>query len=331
MINIRSLQLFYYVARHSGVSQAAKHMPYGIQQPALSEQMIELEQQLQAVLFQRRPFQLTASGQVLYAYLQPFFDGLDRVTDSLRNGAPDLIRMGASPVVLRDYLPDIFRSLQRRFSRLSFTLRDGLPPQLERLLGDQEIDLAVMVREGKPPPNCVAESLIQLPLVLLVHRDSPIQSAEELWREDRIAATLIAPSEGDVVTRHFRRGLAQRGVEWKVGLELSSFGVIETYARQGFGVGLSVGIPHRPRPEGLRELALDGFPSLDLAMIWHRPPNPAVLALMAELRKTAAELKRQPARSPDRSQRVDPGRPAPRRARALGRPPTPPRRSRLDA
>jgi hypothetical protein len=49
MNNIRSLQLFYYVARHGGVSQAAKHMPYGIQQPALSEQMIELEQQLESV------------------------------------------------------------------------------------------------------------------------------------------------------------------------------------------------------------------------------------------------------------------------------------------
>ncbi|MDB6037055.1 MAG: benM 1, partial [Verrucomicrobiales bacterium] len=59
-MNIHHLELFYYVARNRGISEAVRKMPYGIQQPALSVQIFQLEQSLGKTLFQRRPFQLTA-------------------------------------------------------------------------------------------------------------------------------------------------------------------------------------------------------------------------------------------------------------------------------
>ena len=37
-MNVHHLELFYYVARHGGISQAVRHIPYGIQQPAVSGQ-----------------------------------------------------------------------------------------------------------------------------------------------------------------------------------------------------------------------------------------------------------------------------------------------------
>jgi DNA-binding transcriptional LysR family regulator len=42
-MNVHHLELFYYVARHGGVSAAARAMPYGIQQPAISAQILQLE------------------------------------------------------------------------------------------------------------------------------------------------------------------------------------------------------------------------------------------------------------------------------------------------
>ena len=35
-MNVHHLELFYHVAKYGGVSAAARHMPYGIQQPAIS-------------------------------------------------------------------------------------------------------------------------------------------------------------------------------------------------------------------------------------------------------------------------------------------------------
>lgn len=72
-MNVHHLELFYYVARHGGISQAVRNMPYGIQQPAMSGQIINLEEFLGVTLFQRRPFQLTAAGEDLYRFIGPFF------------------------------------------------------------------------------------------------------------------------------------------------------------------------------------------------------------------------------------------------------------------
>ena len=58
-MNVHHLELFYYVARYGGISRAVRRMPYGIQQPAVSSQLLLLEQDLGKKLFERIPFRLS--------------------------------------------------------------------------------------------------------------------------------------------------------------------------------------------------------------------------------------------------------------------------------
>src|SRR5512143_2317127 len=82
-MNVHHLELFYYVARHGGISRAVRHMPYGIQQPAVSSQILMLEQDLGKKLFDRTPFNLTAEGEQLYAFVRPFFENLGPMAHQL--------------------------------------------------------------------------------------------------------------------------------------------------------------------------------------------------------------------------------------------------------
>src|SRR4030095_11968269 len=141
-MNIHHLELFYYVASHGGISEAVRNMPYGIQQPAISGQILQLEEFLGVTLFQRRPFGLTAQGQELYTFIQPFFDNINAMADKLRGGISQHIRIGASEVVLRDYLPPVLQTLRGQFPQLKLTLREGYQPQLESWLSKQEIAFA---------------------------------------------------------------------------------------------------------------------------------------------------------------------------------------------
>ena len=75
MLNVHHLELFFYVARHGGITAALPHIPYGIQQPAVSAQIAQLEEHLGAKLFERRPFALTRAGQMAYEFAAPFFRG----------------------------------------------------------------------------------------------------------------------------------------------------------------------------------------------------------------------------------------------------------------
>ena len=77
-MNIHHLELFYYVARFGGITEAVRNMPYGIQQPAISGQVAQLEEHLGVTLFHRRPFALTAQGEKLYKFIQPFFSKIGR-------------------------------------------------------------------------------------------------------------------------------------------------------------------------------------------------------------------------------------------------------------
>src|SRR3954462_15102852 len=83
-MNVHHLELFYYVARHGGISAAVRHIPYGIQQPAVSGQMRALEEDVKAKLFERTPFRLTPAGERLYAHVQPFMENLASLTAQLQ-------------------------------------------------------------------------------------------------------------------------------------------------------------------------------------------------------------------------------------------------------
>src|ERR687892_712915 len=98
-MNIHHLELFYYVARHGGISEAVRNIPYGIQQPAVSAQILQLEDTLGVTLFQRRPFALTPPGEKLYEFIRPFFQNLDVVEEQIRGGSAQQIRIGASEIV----------------------------------------------------------------------------------------------------------------------------------------------------------------------------------------------------------------------------------------
>src|SRR6185503_14658700 len=203
-MNIHHLELFYYVARHGGISEAVRNMPYGIQQPAMSGQIIQLEESLGASLFQRRPFALTAQGEELYNFIAPFFDNLEPMAEKIRGGVSQHIRIGASEIVLRDYLPDVLQSMESDFPKLRITLREGYQPELESWLCKRELDLAITVLSGKPTTGIEALPLFKLPLVLLVPRNSRWKSAAELWTHRKIKDVLICLPANESICKSFQ-------------------------------------------------------------------------------------------------------------------------------
>ena len=206
-MNIHHLELFYYVARHGGIMEAVRNIPYGIQQPAVSGQVAQLEEYLGVTLFQRRPFALTPPGEKLYQFIQPFFSNLEAVASELQGGRVRQIRIGASTTVLRDHLPEVFQSVRRKYPNLKIALREGYHPDLESLLQREELDLAVTLIQKKAAPGIHSLELLKLPLVLLVEKNSKVTAAEQLWKRDKIEEPLICLPEAEAISKHFQQGL----------------------------------------------------------------------------------------------------------------------------
>ena len=289
-MNIHHLELFYYVAKHGGISEAVRNIPYGIQQPAMSGQIIQLEDFLGVTLFQRRPFALTAPGEDLYQFVKPFFDNLGATADKLRGGVSQQIRIGASEIVLRDYLPPILQAVRKKFPKLKVTLREGYQPQLESWLQKQELDLAITLLDGKPPSGANALALFKLPLVLVVEKNSKIKAAQELWTRDRIEETLVSLPTNESIYKYFQQGLSRLKVDWFTGIEVGTVELVETYVANGYGIGLSVAIPKTQHKPQIRLLPLEDFPSVTFGVIWQGKLKPITQAFLATIQDAARVL-----------------------------------------
>jgi len=289
-MNIHHAELFYYVARHGGISEAVRNMPYGIQQPAISGQIIQLEEFLGVTLFHRRPFALTPAGEELYQFIKPFFDNLMPMAEKLRGGVAQHIRVAASEIVLRDYLPGIIQQTRQLFPKLKVTLREGYDPQVVTWLQRQEIDLSIGLLGSKPPSGISALPMFKLPLVLMVPKKSKLKSAEDLWRQDRILETLITVPSNEPVCRAFQEGLAKRKVDWFSGIEVSTLDLVQTYVVNGYGIGVTVGIPKAKCHSQVRLLTLDGFPLTTFGVLLQGRRTPVMETLLKMVAQAAHDV-----------------------------------------
>ncbi|RYD81623.1 MAG: LysR family transcriptional regulator [Verrucomicrobiaceae bacterium] len=289
-MNIHHLELFYYVAKHGGVSAAARHIPYGIQQPAISAQVIQLEDDLGTTLFQRRPFKLTAAGEELLRFIEPFFGGLDAIGKKLRGGAEVRVRIGAPAQIQRDYLPRLLKAARAKHPELTFTFFSGGLEQIEAQLLAQEIDIGLAPLHGKRPEGIKQQEMVRLPLQLLVHESSNWSSAEDLWGLDRIQEPLVTLASHEPMCRLFMEELGRRKVEWFPSLELSSLELVARYVAEEFGIGLMVCPPEAPMPPNTRLLQLPGFPEVPFGALWSGRITPAQQALLEEAQKVASAM-----------------------------------------
>jgi len=289
-MNIHHLELFYYVARHGGITEAVRNMPYGIQQPAISGQVAQLEEHLGLTLFHRRPFALTAAGDKLYKFIQPFFSNLDGLEKELQGGQAQHIRIGASTIVLRDHLPELVQQARKKFPHLRVALREGYQAELESLLLREEIDMAVTLIEKRATPGISSQVLLELPMVLLVPRASKLTDAEQLWKQDPITEPLICMPTAEVITKNLQQALSKRGVDWFPSIEVSSLDLIQTYVSNGFGIGIAVQIPGVKIDPGVRLVPLTDFPKVAVGALWSGRPSPLIQTFVDLLQHRARLL-----------------------------------------
>jgi DNA-binding transcriptional LysR family regulator len=289
-MNIHHLELFYHVARCRGVSAAARQMPYGIQQPAISAQILQLEDSLGKTLFHRRPFELTTEGETLFAFVEPFFLKLPAIAERIRGGADHSLRISCPEIVQRDYLPALLAGVRARSPGFHFTLESGRYEEIQSRLRSGQIDIGLSTSLGAKDEDIRHHELLRLPLVLLVQKNGP-SSADEILGLDRIDLPLVTLPRGESAVIAFQQELQQRKIEWFPMLELASLDLVARFVSEGYGAGLVLDIPGIKRPPGLRALPLQGFPEISFYALTLGSHSPMVELFINEAIRVIAGMK----------------------------------------
>jgi len=290
MLNLHHLELFYYVARHGGIVQACRHMPYGVQQPAVSAQIIRLEEELGTSLFRRRPFQLTPAGRDLFEGIAAFFGNLPELEEKLRGGTHRMLRLAGLTGVMRDQAPELLARMKKRHPASRLTVQEASQKQAEQLILQGDADLAVTVLDDALPTGIRSRQLARLPLVLWVKDDSPFRTAAQAIAAGGAGSLdLVSLGSHELLPRLFKRGLEKLGRAWPIAIQVSSAELVGPYVERGLGAGLTVATPHLPIPAGLRAIPLKGFPTLSVGAFWSGRLSPLAEELLDDLTALAGK------------------------------------------
>jgi DNA-binding transcriptional LysR family regulator len=147
MLDPMQLRSLLAVARANSFSEAARGL--GLGQPAVSQHVRRLEQQVGRRLFVRdtHSVQLTPDGAAMLAFAQAILDAHDRAERYFSEGQlRGRLRFGTSEDFVASRLPDVLRDFRRSHPMVDLELTVGLSGGLNAKLDDGELDLVLAKR-----------------------------------------------------------------------------------------------------------------------------------------------------------------------------------------
>lgn len=177
-MELRHLKAFVAAAQLQHFSQAAEQL--GIAQPALSQLIRALEQELGVALFRRanRGVQLTAAGLAFQAHARQAIEASElgvAAARRARRGEVGEISLGYHSALLEHHLPHLLRHYFSTFPQIKVALVDaGIGAQFEMLLA-HKIDLAfARVFKDHLPDRLRTHPFSHSRLVLLMADNNPL-------------------------------------------------------------------------------------------------------------------------------------------------------------
>ncbi len=144
-LSLRQLRYFEALARHRHFGRAAEAC--AISQPALSEQIKELEATFGAALFERgaRQVRVTSLGEALGERVRAILAAIDELEGLAASHHPlRRLRLGVIPTVAPYLLPSVMRELTEAHPDLDVHVRESITTRLLEELAQGRIDAAIV-------------------------------------------------------------------------------------------------------------------------------------------------------------------------------------------
>ena len=286
---LRQLRAFCHAARLGSITQAAMHL--GLSQPAVSLHVRELENELEAILFDRggSGIRLTSAGETLYELSKPLVRGMDSLSVDFMERIDDTVsgrlQLAASVAGASFVLPPYVRQFRDRYPDVRLRVRNCLLSEGVKLLLDDEVEFVLGVKDPYPEETLEYRELLPYDIVLITSLDHPLAGREAVSPDEASAWPAIVPTPG-TYSRQFGETAAQQlGIDAKAVITVGGWGVIKRYVELGLGVALVPSISIR-ETDRLSVISLaEYFPTRSFGVFTRRgrfltPPARRLLRLL---------------------------------------------------
>jgi DNA-binding transcriptional LysR family regulator len=236
------LTVFRKVAEQLSFRKAAEELY--LTQPAVSQQIKALEEELGIVLLDRSGSQvkLTPAGAALLGYAEESCRLLREATQaiaSLSGSQSGVLSLGASTTIAQYVLPRLLSEFCASHPRVHPSLLSGNTEQIVTAIEEEKIALGFI--EGPPRRrNLLLTPFLEDELVLLAPAAHEWSERKEIAPEDLTLAPLLMRERGSGTRRIVELALERHHIRrssLKVAMELDSTEAIKSAVEAGFGVG----------------------------------------------------------------------------------------------
>jgi LysR family cyn operon transcriptional activator len=275
-IELRHLRYFLAVAETAHFTKAAAKLH--VTQPTLSQQIRELEGQLQLQLFDRsvRVVKLTEAGEALLPHARRVFRELDEAQgtlDELRGLKRGLLRVGIVQTVNACVIPEIVARFSEAHTGVRVECSEMAVADIETDLESGKLDLGISFL---PPSRktLTGEKLFSEELVAVMAIDHLLAKRRRLRVRELKFQPLALLSEKYCTRQLADRTLAEANVEAEVRVEMNTVaGILDTVRRTEL-VSLLPSLALCQQERGLKAVPLtEPKPVRSIGLLWMQGVN----------------------------------------------------------
>ncbi len=237
-MNERKLRIFYEVAEKLNMTEVAEKLY--ISQPAVSQTILELENELGVKLFDRinRRLYLTNEGELFLNYvrriLNMYDDAIRSLKDinSLKTGK---LKIGASTTIGIYILPDIIGKFTKQYKGIDTSIAIENTKLISDMILDNSIDFAFV--EG-PVYNeeIIKENFCDDELVFITSPEHPWSNKDEISINEVDREKIIMREIGSGTREVFESYMTANNVNYNIAFELGNTEAIKKAVEAGLGV-----------------------------------------------------------------------------------------------
>lgn len=232
-------------------SAAARHL--NLSQPAVSQRIIALEEQIGTSLFERAPGrsapQLTEAGLLLEAEARSTLSRWSKLKEEIQaRGRLErgTVTIGGGATAVSFILPQAIASLLAQHPGVHVRVRESGSAEVVKRVLNGELELGIITDTGEPlDPRLEAEALVKDRIVAVASSDHPLSQRDIVCTSDLNGERLVAYESSSVIGEMISSALSRHRVEARVWTELRSINSILEIARLTSSVAL---VPELSRP-----------------------------------------------------------------------------------
>ena len=251
-IDLELYRIFYIVAKHKHMTRASEELH--ISQPAISQSIKKLEEQLDGTLFIRsnKGMELTSEGKMFYDYVKGALELINNAENeftSFKDLSKGKIKIGASTTLTKIILIDALKKFHKDYPNIEINITNDLTSNLLIDLNKGKLDFVIFNEGDIKETNIKVNQIAELKQGFLYNPDffnDNIKKVDELNNYP-----LIMQKKESNSRKFIDEQMLKQNILLKPKTEVVSQDLVIEFTEAGFGIGF-----------GIIELAKKNYPHL---------------------------------------------------------------------